>query len=99
MVERVSHLLPQLQVTVMVRYSGWIFGFMRPPSRWYPTERRELSTIYAHLASAPEGGDVTQLRCELAQQGPLPWCPVFHQGAAGCQFAPGGFRLHAREAR
>jgi hypothetical protein len=27
----VSQLLPQLQVTVMVLYWGWIFGFMRPP--------------------------------------------------------------------
>ena len=29
MVERVSHVLPQLQVTVMVLYTGWILGFIR----------------------------------------------------------------------
>jgi len=34
MVERVSHVLPQLQVTVMVLYTGWIFGFMKPPVNW-----------------------------------------------------------------
>ena len=28
MVERVVHELPQLQVTVISRYSGWIFDFI-----------------------------------------------------------------------
>jgi hypothetical protein len=46
MVERVSHVLPQLQVTVMVRYSGWIFGFIRP-CRWFPRKGRIILKIAA----------------------------------------------------
>jgi hypothetical protein len=46
MVERVSHVLPQLQVTVMVRYSGWIFGFIRS-CRWFPRKGRIILKLAA----------------------------------------------------
>jgi hypothetical protein len=46
MVERVSHVLPQLQVMVTVLYTGWIFGFIRP-CRWFPRKGRIILKLAA----------------------------------------------------
>jgi hypothetical protein len=46
MVERVSHVLPQLQVMVTVLYTGWIFGFIRP-CRWFPRKGRIIHNLAA----------------------------------------------------